>query len=158
MQIWIDGDACPKLIKEILFRAAIRTKTNLIIVSNHVVSTPSSPFIKKCVVHGGFDVADNHIADNLLENDLVITADIPLADIVVTKKGIALNPRGELYSANNIKQILAMRNLNESLRSSGMISGGCGKIGPRDIQNFSNNLDRIITKYANKEPDSKNLN
>ncbi len=151
MQIWIDGDACPKIIKDILFRAAMRTKTNLIIVSNHVVSTPSSPYIKKHVVHSGFDVADNHIADNLQENDLVITADIPLADIIITRKGIALNPRGELYSHNNIKQILAMRNLNESLRNNGMISGGAGKFGPKDVQNFSNNLDRLITKYGGKQ-------
>ena len=146
MQIWIDGDACPKVIKIILFRAAIRSQTNLIIVSNHFVSTPSSPFIKKMLVPAGFDAADNQIADNLQENDLVITADILLADIIIAKRGIALNPRGELYSPNNIKQILSMRNLNESLRNNGLISGGAGKLGPKEIQNFSNNLDKIITK------------
>lgn len=150
MKIWIDGDACPNAIKTILFRAAMRTQTHLVIVSNHVVSTPASPFIKRCVVHAGFDVADNQIAENLQVNDLVITADIPLADIVIAKGGIALNPRGELYSTDNIKHVLAMRNLNESLRSNGMISGGAGKLGPKEIMNFSNNLDKIITKYKNK--------
>jgi uncharacterized protein len=149
MNIWIDGDACPKAIKDIIFRAAIRTKTNVIMVANHISNIPPSPYIKRWVVEPGFDVADNKIAEHLNNGDLVITADIVLADIVVTKNGTALNPRGELYTPENIKQTLAMRNLNESLRSSGMISGGAGKMGAKDIQQFSNHLDRLLTK-ANK--------
>lgn len=148
VRIWIDGDACPKLIKVVLFRAAMRTRTEIIIVSNHIVSTPASPFIIKRVVGAGFDVADKYIVDNLQANDLVITADIVLADHVVAKKAMALNPRGELYTADNIKQILAMRNLNESLRDNGLLRGGAGKLSPKEVQNFSNNLDKIISKAA----------
>lgn len=151
MKIWIDGDACPKAIKDIVFRAATRSKTSVIIVSNHLVSIPVSPFIKRWMVASGLDAADNKIVDNVEALDLVITADIPFADAVIAKNGMALNPRGELYSSNNIKQILALRNFNESLRSNGLLSGGAGKLGPKEIQNFSNNLDKIITKYSIKE-------
>jgi uncharacterized protein YaiI (UPF0178 family) len=151
VKIWIDGDACPKVIKDIIFRAAIRSKTSVIIVSNHIVNTPPSPFIQRWLVSTALDAADNKIVDNIEAMDLVITADIPFADLVIAKQAMALNPRGELYSSNNIKQILAMRNLNESLRSNGLISGGAGKFSPKDVQNFSNNLDRIITKYSIKE-------
>lgn len=144
MQIWIDGDACPNAIKAILFKAANRSKTKLIIVANHFVNIPASPYIKRQIVASGFDVADNYIVDNTLQGDLVITADIPLADAVITKKGFALNPRGKLYSADNIKHILAMRNINETLRDSKMISGGAPSISQKEIQNFSNQLDRIL--------------
>src|SRR5436190_18874587 len=98
MRIWIDGDACPNIIKTILFRAAVRTKTQIIIVSNHIISTPPSSFIRKCLVGSGFDVADQYIVDNLQPDDLVITADIVLADKVVASKSLALNQRGELYT------------------------------------------------------------
>ena len=146
MQIWIDGDACPKPIKDILFRTAIRTQTPLIVVSNHALNTPASPFIKRNQVGAGFDVADRHIVDNMQAGDLVITADIPLADDVVTKGGLALNPRGELYSENNIKQLLGQRNLNETLRGGGMISGGPAKFGSKEIQKFANNLDKFLAQ------------
>lgn len=146
MQIWMDGDACPKGIKEILFRAAIRTQTPLIAVSNHLITIPASPFIKRHQVSQGFDVADNYIVDHLNAGDLVITADIPLANDVVSKGCHALNPRGEMYTANNIKQYLTLRNLNESLRSCQMINGGPAKMSPKEIQNFANQLDRFITK------------
>ncbi len=146
MQIWIDGDACPNKVKEILYRAAVRTQTPLIIVANHYLTIPPSPFIKRMQVESGFDAADRKIAEQVLENDLVITADIPLASIVINRKGIALNPRGELYTESNIKQILAMRNLNESLRDNGMISGGHGKLSTTDIRKFSNNLDKYLQK------------
>ena len=146
MQIWMDGDACPKPIKEILFRTAIRTKTLLIVVSNHALHTPASPFIKRNQVGSGFDVADKHIVDNMQAGDLVITADIPLADDVVTKGGLALNPRGELYSENNIKQLLGQRNLNETLRGGGMISGGPAAFGPKEVQRFANALDKYLAK------------
>ncbi len=146
MQLWIDGDACPKPIKDILFRTAIRTQTPLIIVSNHPLNTPSSIYIKRHQVGAGFDVADNHIVEAMEAGDLVITADIPLADDVVTKGGWALNPRGELYSTNNIKQLLAQRNLNETLRGGGMISGGPAKFGPKEIQRFANSLDKFLAQ------------
>ncbi|MDP3560243.1 MAG: YaiI/YqxD family protein [Legionellaceae bacterium] len=144
MQIWMDGDACPKPIKEVLYRAAIRTKTCLILVANHYISTPSSPFIKKHQVGAGFDMADKTIVAHMQPGDLVITADIPLADEVVSKGGTALNPRGELYTENNIKQHLARRNLNEVLRGGGLMSGGPAKLDNKNVQIFANSLDRIL--------------
>ena len=146
MQIWVDGDACPKLIKDLLFRAAVRTQTYLMIVSNHTLSVPASAYIKRWQVGYGFDVADNYIVDNMQAGDLVITADIPLADDVVTKGGVALNPRGELYTANNIKQLLARRNLNESLRSCQVIKGGPDKLSAKEVQVFANTLDTLLAK------------
>ena len=146
MKIWVDADACPKTIKEILFRAAIRTKTKLILVSNHAISTPASPFISKIQVIGGFDVADNKIIQNLESGDLVITADIPLADAVTSKSGIALNPRGELYSKENIKERLSLRNFSADLRSSGLQTGGPSALSKNQIQSFANALDLILSK------------
>ncbi|KTC67875.1 hypothetical protein Lbir_2477 [Legionella birminghamensis] len=148
MQIWIDGDACPKAIKEIVFRAAIRTQNLLIIVSNHSLMIPASPYIKKYQVGAGFDMADRHIVENMSPGDLVITADIPLADAVITKGGFALNPRGEMYTANNIKSHLAMRNLNEVLRGAQMISGGPPKLSAKEIQSFANGLDRFLASHV----------
>ncbi len=142
----MDGDACPKPIKDILFRTAIRTQTQLIVVSNHALHTPASIFIKKNQVNAGFDVADKHIVEHMHAGDLVITADVPLADDVVSKGGWALNPRGELYSENNIKQLLGIRNMNETLRGGGMISGGPAKFGPKEIQRFANNLDKFLAQ------------
>ena len=144
--IWIDGDACPNAIKDIVFRAVIRTQTDLVIVSNHSVSVPSSPYIKKWQVGAGFDVADSQIIAHMTHGDLVITADIPLADAIVSQGGVALNPRGEFYTTQNIKQHLAVRNLNESLRSSGMIRGGAGTLSAKEIQNFANHLDKFLMK------------
>lgn len=146
MHIWVDADACPKVIKEILFRAAMRTQTSLILVANQLMATPHSPFIKKVQVLSGFDVADNYIVKSLQPGDLVITADIPLADAVVEKGGKALNPRGELYSESNIKQRLSLRNYSEGLRSSGIITGGPLKLSKREIQAFANNLDTLLNK------------
>lgn len=146
MRIWVDADACPKAVKEILFRAAIRTKTSLILVANQPLSILTSPFIKTVQVLGGFDVADQYIADHMNSGDLVITADIPLADAVVSKNGIALNPRGELYSKENIKQKLSIRNFNEAVRSSGMQTGGPAKLTQREVAEFANCLDRILSR------------
>ena len=145
-QIWIDADACPNVIKEILFRAANRTKIVATFVANQSIRVSPSPFIKKIQVPSGFDVADNYIVQHMQGGDLVITADIPLADAVIEKGGSALNPRGELYSQSNIKHRLAIRNLNESLRSSGMLIGGPMQISKKEIQTFSNALDRVLTK------------
>lgn len=145
MNIWVDADACPKTIKEILFRAAIRTKTKLILVSNHALSTPASVYISKIQVVAGFDVADDKIIQNLEGGDLVITADIPLADAVVTKGGLALNPRGELYTKENIKERLSLRNFSADLRSSGMQIGGPAVLSKQQIQKFANALDFILS-------------
>jgi uncharacterized protein YaiI (UPF0178 family) len=143
MKIWIDGDACPKAIKQILFRAANKRNILVMIVANHLVPIPPSLYIKRVQVESGFDKADNYIIDNLEPKDLVITADIIMANQVVIKNAYALSPRGMLYSSDNIKQILAMRNLNESLRECGLIKGRMEALSPKEIQNFSNHLDRI---------------
>lgn len=145
MKIWVDADACPKTIKEILFRAAIRTQTRLILVSNHAISTPASPFISKIQVIAGFDIADNKIIQNLESGDLVITADIPLADAVIDKAGIALNPRGQLYTKENIKERLSLRNFSTDLRSSGVQTGGPSTLSKNEIQKFANALDLILS-------------
>jgi uncharacterized protein YaiI (UPF0178 family) len=144
MNIWIDGDACPKAIKQIIFRAATKRQVMVIIVANHLIITPPSLYIKRVQVEHGFDKADSFIISNLNKGDLVITADIILADEVVTKQAYALNPRGMLYTSNNIKQILTMRHMNESLRENGLIRGGTDSLNSKDIQNFSNHLDKLL--------------
>jgi len=147
MKIWVDADACPKVIKEILFRAAIRLNIPLVLVANQYFQFPISVFISFMQVPFGFDVADNKIVEEIKEGDLVITADIPLASLVINKNATALNPRGELYSTSNIKQRLAMRNFNEELRSAGIMSGGPAKLSAKDSQAFANQLDKILSKY-----------
>ncbi|QBS13472.1 YaiI/YqxD family protein [Legionella geestiana] len=144
MNIWIDGDACPRAIRDILFRAATRRRVAVIMVANHLAQIPPSPFIRRVKVEAGFDAADNYIALHVKPHDLVITADIPLADAVVKKQAIALNPRGTLYTANNIGQVLTARHVNESLRESGMIKSHIDSLTPKEIQSFSNHLDRLI--------------
>lgn len=146
MKILVDADACPKVTKEILFRAATRTQTKLILVSNHAIVTPASPFISKIQVISGFDVADNKILQNVESCDLVITSDIPLANEVISKGAIALNPRGELYSKENIKERLALRNLSSDLRSSGVMTGGPSTLSKSEIQRFANALDKLLSK------------
>jgi uncharacterized protein YaiI (UPF0178 family) len=148
MKIWIDGDACPNPIKQILFRAAIKRQVRVIMVANHFSVIPPSPFISRVQVESGFDKADVYIVEALEKGDLVISADIPLADAAVTKGATVLNPRGTLYSSQNIKQILAMRNMNESLREAGMIRAGMDSINAKEIQNFSNHVDKILTMRA----------
>lgn len=146
MQIWVDGDACPKLIKEILYRAANRTKVMLILVANQWLATPPSPYIKKLQVASGFDVADNYIIREVQPEDLVITADIPLANAVIEKGATALNPRGELYTERNIKQRLARRDYSESLRSTGAMTHGPDKISKKELQAFANMLDKFLAQ------------
>ncbi len=145
MKIWIDGDACPKAIKQILYRAAVKRRVLVIIVANHLAVVPSTPFIKRVKVDSGCDKADDYIVSHIEANDLVITADIILADAVITGQAVALNPRGGLYNPNNIKQILAARNLKESLRESGVNRGGLDTLNAKEIQVFSNNLDKILS-------------
>src|SRR5258708_3839789 len=132
MQIWVDADACPNSIKEIIFRAAKRTRIATVLVSNQPIRVPSSPFLQNRIVLAGFDVADAKIIQEVSAGDLVITADIPLADAVIEKGGFALNPRGELYTANNIKQRLSVRDFADSLRSSGGNTGGAPRLKHED--------------------------
>jgi uncharacterized protein YaiI (UPF0178 family) len=150
MHIWVDADACPRVIKEILFRAAIRTKTPLILVANSSLTYPGSPFIKSVRVEKGFDSADNYIVAHLNACDLVITADIPLAAEVVMKKGLAINPRGELYTDNNIKQRLNLRDMNEQLRATGERTGGPPALSIKEKTAFANTLDRCLAKSERK--------
>lgn len=144
MHIWVDADACPGPIKEILFRAAERTGIQTTLVANHQVQVPPSRLINAIQVSQGFDVADSHIAGTMQPGDLVITADIPLAAEVVAKGGVALNPRGTLYTAANVKQHLATRDLMEQLRSAGLASGGPPPLDKTDRQAFANQLDRLL--------------
>ncbi|HQU15943.1 MAG: DUF188 domain-containing protein [Chromatiales bacterium 21-64-14] len=147
MRVWIDADACPAVVKEILFRAAERVRVELTLVANQPLRVPPSRYIKAIQVAPGFDVADNQIVLLLQPGDLVVTADIPLASEVVKKGAYALNPRGEFYSEDNIRQRLAMRNLMDELRSSGVVSGGPAPLNQRDRQAFANQLDRFLTKH-----------
>lgn len=149
MKIWVDADACPKVIKEILCRAALRTTTKLIFVANQALyNIPVSEYINTIQVSSGFDVADNKIIDHIESGDLVITADIPLADKVIQKNALALNPRGHLYTKDNIKQVLAFRDLAMELRSTGLIRGGMPKLSKKEIQSFANSLDKFITSHS----------
>lgn len=147
MKIWVDADACPVVIKEIIFRAAERTNTPTTLLANHYLKTPPSKVINFVQVSTGFDVADDEIVKRANKGDLVITADIPLAAEVIEKGCIALNPRGELYSASNIKQRLNMRDFMDTLRSSGIETGGVPPISQSDRQAFANNLDKWLAKY-----------
>lgn len=150
MKIWVDADACPSVIKDILFRAAARTKINTTLVANHALRIPPSPYISFMQVTHGFDVADNEIVTRLNAGDLVITGDIPLAAEVIEKGGQALNPRGELYTIENIKARLTMRDFMDSLRSSGVNTGGPPALNQSDRQAFANQLDKILHTYENK--------
>jgi uncharacterized protein YaiI (UPF0178 family) len=147
MQIWVDADACPKPVKEILFKAADRAAILLILVANQPLTIPRSKFIQSIQVGSGFDIADNEIVKKLSAGDLVITADIPLAAAAVEKGAFALNPRGEFYTTENIKARLTMRNFMETLRNSGVDTGGPAALSLSDRQAFANELDRFITRH-----------
>lgn len=148
MRIFLDADAFPTMIKEILFRAAERVKVPLLLVANQPVRIPDSEYIDQLTVEAGPDVADDAIVEMMRQGDLIITADIPLADRVVSKGGFALNPRGELYTEENIKQHLATRDLMTGLRDSGITTPGPAAYTQRDRQYFANQLDRFLTKYS----------
>jgi uncharacterized protein YaiI (UPF0178 family) len=148
MKIWVDADACPGVIKEILYRAAERRGLALILVANQGLRVPVSPHIRVVQVAKGFDVADNHIVASVVPGDLVVTADIPLAAAVIDKQAHALNPRGELYSRDNIRQLLDMRNFMDALRSSGVDTGGPPAFSQSDRQAFANQLDRFLAGLA----------
>jgi uncharacterized protein YaiI (UPF0178 family) len=146
MKIWVDADACPVVIKDILFRAAERTQTTTTLLANHYLKIPPSKVISFVQVSAGFDVADNEIVKRAKPNDLVITADIPLAAEVVAKGCLALNPRGELYTESNIRQRLNMRDFMDTLRSSGIDTGVAPPISQADRQAFANNLDKLLAQ------------
>ena len=147
MKIWVDADACPVVIKDILFKAADRAGILVTLIANKSIQIPSSSNIKFVLVSFGFDVADNEIVKRLEPGDLVITADIPLAAEAIEKGGIALNPRGELYTTDNIKARLSMRDFMDTLRSSGVQTGGPPALNKNDRQAFANNLDKLLTKH-----------
>ena len=146
MHIWVDADACPNVIKEILFRAANRVQIPVTLVANQYIKVPPSPYIKSVQVPAGFDVADNYIAQQAEPGDIVITADIPLAADIVAKGAYGINPRGTLYTEQNIKQTLAMRNFMEEMRSTGQASGGPPPLDSKDKQAFANTLDKLLAK------------
>ena len=146
MKIWVDADACPNVIKEILFRAADRTSVPVILVANQAIQAPRSPNIRTIQVSAGFDVADNYIVQQAEPGDLVITADIPLASEAIDKGCLALNPRGELYTGENIRQRLNMRDFMDTLRGSGIDTGGPPAFSQADRMAFANNLDRLLAK------------
>ncbi|HVJ63360.1 MAG TPA: YaiI/YqxD family protein [Tahibacter sp.] len=145
MRLWIDADACPNVIKEIVFRAAERTGVETILVANQYIRTPPSRHIRAMQVPGGFDAADAAIVERVETGDLVVTADIPLASLVIGKGAGALNPRGELYTPDTIAQRLSMRNFMDELRGAGVDTGGPAAFHPRDRQAFANQLDRWLS-------------
>ncbi len=148
MKIWVDADACPVVIKDILFKAAERTRVQVTLVANRQVRIPSSRYISFLRVAPGFDVADNEIVKRLATGDLVITSDIPLAAQVIEKGSYALNPRGELYTTENIASRLNMRDFMDALRSSGIDTGGPPTLNKSDRQSFANQLDKFLTKHS----------
>ncbi len=148
MKIWVDADACPVVIKEILFRAAERTGIQLTLVANQPVRIPPARNIKFIQVAQGFDVADNEIVKRLGSGDLVITSDIPLAAEVIEKQGLALNPRGELYTAENIRVRLNMRDFMDTLRASGIHTGGPAALSQSDRKSFADQLDKLLARQV----------
>ncbi|GAA0332814.1 YaiI/YqxD family protein [Morganella psychrotolerans] len=144
MAIWVDADACPKVIKEILYRAADREKIEITFVANQRLVVPASPFLRTLQVPAGFDVADNEIVRRVQTDELVITADIPLAAEVLEKGGVALNPRGERYSNATIRERLTMRDFMDTMRASGVQTGGPATMNQRDRQQFANELDKWL--------------
>ncbi len=148
MKIWVDADACPVVIKDILFRAAERTGVQLTLVANQPLRIPSSRSIKTLQVPSGFDVADNEIVKRLGDGDLVITSDIPLAAEVIEKGGCALTPRGELYTTENIRARLNMRDFMDTLRASGIDTGGPLALSQSDKKSFAQHLDKLLARHT----------
>jgi len=151
MHIWVDADACPAVVKDILFRAAQRWQMPLTLVANQALYTPPSPLIRAVQVPRGFDVADAHIVERAEKGDLVITGDIPLAAQVLEKGALALNPRGERYSPETIRERLAMRDMMEELRASGVDTGGPSSFSQSDRKAFANQLDTLLARVARQQ-------
>lgn len=148
MHIWVDADACPKVIKEILYRVAEKRKIPVTLVANKPLWTPASPYIKTVLVGSGADVADQEIVKQMQPGELAITADIPLAADVIAKGGHALNPRGEIYTEDNIRERLAVRNFMDDLRSNGVETGGPPALNQKDRQAFANRLDQFLARHG----------
>ena len=148
MHVWVDADACPRPIKDMLFRAAERSSVAVTLVANQNLAVPPSPYIRSVRVPGGFDAADRHIESVVSAGDLVVTADIPLAAAVVAKGALALNPRGTLYTCDNIGECLALRDMVDELRGSGAIGGGPPAFHRRDRQAFASQLDRLLARLS----------
>lgn len=145
-KVWVDADACPNLIKNVLFRLADKRRVEIVLVSNHYLKTPNSRFISAKQVGKGFDEADNEIISLMSKGDVVVTGDLPLANDVIQKTGFAINPRGTVYNEENIKSHLSRRDLMEDLRDSGVISGGPSALNKKHVQEFANAIDRLVTK------------
>jgi uncharacterized protein len=148
MKIWIDADACPRVIREIVFRASERLDLPVLLVANKSLSRHDTRLVKSIVVDEGFDVADDYIAEHAAPEDLVITADIPLAARVVAKGGVALDPRGELYTEENVGERLSIRDMMMELRSGGLVLGGPSQFNPADRKRFASSLDRILARFV----------
>ena len=146
MKIWVDADACPVAVKEILYRAANRTRIELTLIANQMLRVPPSPWIKALQVPAGFDVADQKIAQEVVAGDVVVTTDVPLAALVIAKGAVVIDPRGELLDKGNIQERLSMRNFMESLRNSGIETGGPASLSSADRQAFANQLDRLLSR------------
>jgi uncharacterized protein len=148
MKIWIDADACPRVIKDILFKASARLKIPVCLVANKGLAKHHTHLVESVVVADGFDVADDYIAEHATLEDLVITADIPLAARVVANGGVALDPRGDLYTEDNVGERLSMRDLMMELRSGGLVQGGPAQFSLTDRQRFASSLDRLLTQMT----------
>ena len=144
-KIWIDADACPKAIKELVFKVSLRLNIPIILVANTYLNIPCSKLIQLIVVGKGFDEADQYIIDNVEIHDLVITADIPLAAKVLKKKAIAVNPRGEIYNENTIGSILSMRDIMKEFYEAGSMTGGTAVFGPKDVKQFADSLNKLTS-------------
>lgn len=148
LTIWIDSDACPKPIKEVIYRASYRLQLPVILVANSYMSVPPGTLIRSIQVDKGADVADQYIAENCDIKDIVVTQDIPLAALIVAKGAVAINPRGELYTEDNISERLAMRDFMKELRDSGTVTGGPAPFNAKDVEQFANSLNKILTKLV----------
>jgi uncharacterized protein len=152
LHIWVDADACPNAVKDVLFRAAERTQTSLTLIANQLIRIPPSKFIQSLQVPSGFDVADDKIIQQVQAGDLVITGDIPLAAEVLARHAYALNPRGEFFSTDTIAQTLTMRDFMDNLRASGVQTGGPPPLHQRDVQQFAQQLDKFLAQQAKTKP------
>lgn len=151
MKIWIDADACPGDIKEIVYRASERLDLPVCLVANSYMRIPDSPLISLVVVSNGFDAADNHIADEVAPEDIVITADVPLASRIVARGTVAIDPRGDVYTDENVGERLSVRNLMQELRSSGVVQGGPAQMDAQDTHKFAAALDRELVKRVKRD-------
>ena len=152
MQIWVDADACPVVIKDILFRAADRARVRVTLVANQPIRRAVSPYIHFVQVSAGLNVADERIVEMMQAGDLVVTADVPLAASVIDKGGVALDPRGTLYTTENVRELLSVRNFLDELRGSGVNTGGPSTLSHRERQMFANQLDTWIAKMPRAAP------